>query len=266
MDTPTDLTTQVHAYTEVSDVEEILTHWDVPYTLSEPANEDDGYRLTVDSCTARFDALDDGTVWATTDDASPADRYDGEADAAALAVHLAEYAPVPTPAADVAGTVLNAAEGEADLSYDSIIGHLTVETPHTTIEINGSGDWYVSDSTVEIDFSQYRERDVVAIIRAGNMHLSRTLDAITEVIYGGDYENDSWRYIVSSLSMCEVSKNGSLSRVDGPVGTPHAGFLVEELRDSNGGKYWRFFNLEDVTAGTKMNDRDVAAAILSVLS
>lgn len=262
----TDRTAQVHAYAEASEVEEILTMWSVPYALTEPANEDDGYRLTVDACTARFATLEDGTVWATTDDASPADAYDGPANAAALAVHLAEYAPVPTAAADVAVAILNATEGEADLSYNSIVGYLTVETPHTTIEIDPFGDWYVSSSYVEIDFSQYRTRDVAAVIRAGDMHFSMTREAITEVLYGGDYADDSWDYIVSSLSKCDVTTLGRLSRVDGPVGCSHAGFLVEELRDSDGGKCWRVVNLENVTSDTETDERDLAAGILSAFA
>lgn len=262
----TDRTTQVHAYAEASDVEKILTMWSVPYVLTEPANEDDGYRLTVGACTARFTTLDDSTVWATTDDASPADRYDGKANAAALAVHLAQHSPVSTPAADVALAILNTTEGEADLSYDSTLGYLTVETPHTTIEIDMFGDWYVSSSYVEIDFSQYRTRDVAAVIRAGDMHFSMTREAITKVIYGGDYVDNSWDYIVSSLSKCDVTTLGRLSRVDGPVGCSHAGFLVEELRDSDGDKSWRVVNLEKVTSDTETDERDLAAGILSVLA
>lgn len=173
--------------TTTAQVETILTDHSITYTTTDNRGEEDGdYRITVSDTTAYFSLLDDGDVWATTDE-NPADAYDGPANADEIALHLMHYASEVPAVVAVLDAIGNETEGDVNISYWD--GYWEVEDSHTTVEVDTAGDWTVTQSDVDgIDWTNYEGKDVAAVFEAGAMAYGQPLDAITTVIMGGDYE------------------------------------------------------------------------------
>lgn len=152
--------------TTTAQVETILTDHSVTYTTTDNRGGEDGdYRITVGDVTAYFSLLDDGDVWATTDE-NPADAYDGPANADEIALHLLGYAAEVPAVVAVIAAVMNETAGDANVSYWD--GYWEVEDSHTTIEVDTDGDWEVTQSDVDgIEWSGYAGRNVAAVFRAG---------------------------------------------------------------------------------------------------
>jgi len=250
--------------TTAAQIEAILTDHSVTYTTTDNRSKEEGdYRVTVGDVTAYLTMSDDGDVRATTDE-SPADAYDGPADAAEISLHLMHYAAEIPAAVTVIDAATNATEGNVIISYGDEYCW-TVEGGHATVEVNRDGTWTVTQCDVDgIKWNGYKGRDVAAVFRAGELAYAMPRAAIARVIRGGDYEDADWWSIVDGLTELQAVDGGASTRVF-PQWSGHPGVLVTEVRDDEE-PWWDLMDLKAMTTSMEHYAADVAAYVIHALA